>query len=47
MSSHRAPWASVLLYASSAIVVFIAVAPFCYMLATSFKTGNAIFDSGF
>ena len=47
MSSHRAPWASALLYASAAVVVFIAVAPFFYMLATSFKTGNAIFDSGF
>ena len=44
---HRAPWLSALLYATSALVVFIAVGPFLYMLATSFKTGNAVFDPGF
>ena len=45
--THRAPWLSALLYATSALVVFIAVGPFLYMLATSFKTGNAVFDPGF
>ena len=45
--THRAPWLSALLYAASALAVFIAVGPFLYVLATSFKTGNAVFDPGF
>jgi trehalose/maltose transport system permease protein len=45
--NHRSPAVSALIYAASALVVFIAVGPFLYMLATSFKTGSAIFDPGF
>ncbi len=44
---YRSGWASALLYAVCALVVFIAVGPFLYMLATSFKTGSAVFSPGF
>jgi len=37
---------SVALYAAAAMVVFISVGPFLYMVATSFKTGAALFDPG-
>ena len=36
---------SVALYCAAAMVVFISVGPFLYMVATSFKTGSALFDS--
>ena len=36
---------SVALYCAAALVVFISVGPFLYMVATSFKTGSALFDS--
>jgi len=45
--NHRSQAASALLYAASALAVFVSVGPFLYMLSTSFKTGSAIFDSGF
>ena len=36
----------VLLYAAALLVVVVSVYPFVYMLATSFKTGNALFSTG-
>lgn len=43
---HRAPWASALLYAAAALIVFVSVGPFIYMLSTSLKSGAALFDPG-
>ncbi len=37
---------SVLLYAAAALLVFVSVGPFIYMLSTSLKTGAALFDPG-
>jgi trehalose/maltose transport system permease protein len=36
---------SVALYIAAAMVVFISVGPFLYMVATSLKTGSALFDA--
>ncbi len=44
--NHRAPWASALLYAAAALIVFVSVGPFIYMLSTSLKSGAALFDPG-
>lgn len=44
--NHRTPLASVLLYVAAAMIVFISVGPFLYMVATSFKSGAALFDAG-
>jgi trehalose/maltose transport system permease protein len=44
--NQRKPLASVLLYIAAAMIVFISVGPFLYMVATSFKTGSALFDAG-
>jgi trehalose/maltose transport system permease protein len=42
---QRPLWGSVALYCAAAMVVFISVGPFLYMVATSFKTGSALFDT--
>jgi len=42
--NQRAPWLSALIYAAAALIVFISVGPFVYMVATSLKTGAALFD---
>ena len=44
--NHRAPWTSALLYAAAALIVFVSVGPFVYMLSTSLKSGAALFDPG-
>ena len=36
---------SVALYAAAAMVVFVSVGPFVYMVLTSLKTGSALFDT--
>ncbi|OGB00816.1 MAG: sugar ABC transporter permease [Burkholderiales bacterium RIFCSPHIGHO2_12_FULL_69_20] len=43
--NHRPVLGSVALYIAAAMVVFISVGPFLYMVATSFKTGSALFDA--
>ena len=43
--NHRPVLGSVLLYLTAALIVVISVGPFLYMVATSFKTGSALFDS--
>ena len=45
MINQRPAIASVALYIAAAMVVFISVGPFLYMVATSFKTGSALFDA--
>ena len=40
----RALWLSALIYGAAALIVFLSVGPFLYMVATSFKTGSALFD---
>lgn len=42
--NQRALWLSALIYGAAALIVFLSVGPFFYMLATSFKTGSALFD---
>ena len=44
--NQRPVLGSVLLYAAAALLVFISVGPFIYMLSTSLKTGAALFDPG-
>jgi trehalose/maltose transport system permease protein len=41
----RSPLANFVLYALATLVVVISVYPFLYTVATSFKTGTALFDS--
>ncbi|WP_341891447.1 carbohydrate ABC transporter permease [Variovorax sp. YR752] len=43
--TDRPLWGSIVLYALAAIVVIISVYPFLYTIATSFKTGTALFDT--
>lgn len=43
--TDRPLWGSIVLYALAAIVVVISVYPFLYTIATSFKTGTALFDT--
>lgn len=43
--TQRPLWGSIVLYALAAIVVIISVYPFLYTIATSFKTGTALFDT--
>ena len=43
--NHRPALGSVLLYLAAALIVVISVGPFLYMVATSFKTGSALFDT--
>ena len=40
----RSAGLSALIYAAAALIVFISVGPFLYMLATSLKTGSALFE---
>ena len=42
--NQRATWLSALINGAAALIVFISVGPFLYMLATSLKTGSALFD---
>ena len=43
--NQRPLWGSIVLYALAALVVVISVYPFLYTIATSFKTGTALFDT--
>lgn len=43
--TDRPLWGSIVLYALAAVVVIISVYPFLYTVATSFKTGTALFDT--
>ena len=43
--NDRPLWGSVVLYALAALVVVISVYPFLYTIATSFKSGTALFDT--
>lgn len=43
--TQRPLWGSIVLYTLAAIVVIISVYPFLYTIATSFKTGTALFDT--
>ena len=43
--THRPLFGSVVLYLLAALVVVVSVYPFLYTLATSFKTGTALFDT--
>ena len=38
-------WGSIALYGLAALVVVVSVYPFLYTIATSFKTGSALFDA--
>ena len=40
----RSAGLSALIYAAAALIVFVSVGPFLYMLATSLKTGSALFE---
>ncbi|MES2719149.1 MAG: carbohydrate ABC transporter permease [Pseudomonadota bacterium] len=44
--NHRPMLGSIALYAAAALVVLVAVGPFLYMVATSLKTGTALFNTG-
>jgi len=43
--TQRPMWGSIALYGLAALVVVISVYPFLYTIATSFKTGSALFDA--
>jgi trehalose/maltose transport system permease protein len=43
--TQRPLWGSIVLYLLAALVVVISVYPFLYTVATSFKTGTALFDT--
>ena len=43
--NQRPLWGSIVLYSLAALVVVISVYPFLYTVATSFKTGSALFDT--
>jgi trehalose/maltose transport system permease protein len=43
--SPRFSWGQAAIYAISALVVFISVGPFIYMVSTSFKSGTALFST--
>ena len=43
--NQRPLWGSVVLYILAAIVVVVSVYPFIYTIATSFKTGSALFTT--
>ena len=42
--NQRPLWGTITLYAFAAIVFALSVIPFFYVLASSLKTGNAIFE---
>ena len=43
--NQRPLWGNIVLYALAAIVVVVSVYPFLYTVATSFKSGTALFDA--
>jgi trehalose/maltose transport system permease protein len=43
--TRRPLWGSVALYTCAALVVFASVMPFAYVVMSSLKTGNAVFDA--
>jgi trehalose/maltose transport system permease protein len=43
--NHRPLFGSVVLYAAAVLIVIFSVYPFLYTIATSFKTGNALFST--
>jgi trehalose/maltose transport system permease protein len=43
--NERPLWGNIVLYLLAALVVVISVYPFLYTVATSFKTGSALFDA--
>ena len=43
--NQRPLWGNVALYAAAALIVVISVYPFLYTVATSFKTGTALFST--
>ncbi len=43
--NNRPLWGNIVLYAGALLVVIISVYPFLYTVATSFKTGNALFST--
>jgi trehalose/maltose transport system permease protein len=43
--NQRPLWGSIVLYSLAALVVVVSVYPFLYTIATSFKTGSALFDA--
>jgi len=43
--NQRPLWGNIVLYTLAALVVVISVYPFLYTIATSFKTGSALFDA--
>jgi trehalose/maltose transport system permease protein len=43
--THRPLWGSIALYTLAALIVIVMVYPFFYTVATSFKTGNALFET--
>jgi trehalose/maltose transport system permease protein len=45
VSDKRPLWGNIVLYAGAVLLVVISVYPFLYTVATSFKTGNALFST--
>jgi trehalose/maltose transport system permease protein len=45
VSDQRPLWGNIVLYAGAVLLVVISVYPFLYTVATSFKTGNALFGT--
>ena len=43
--NQRPLWGNIVLYSLAALVVVVSVYPFLYTIATSFKTGSALFDA--
>jgi trehalose/maltose transport system permease protein len=43
--NQRPLWGNIVLYILAALVVVVSVYPFLYTIATSFKTGSALFDA--
>ena len=43
--NQRPLWGNIVLYTLAALVVVVSVYPFLYTVATSFKTGSALFDA--
>ncbi len=43
--NQRPLWGNIVLYGAAALIVLISVYPFIYTVATSFKTGNALFST--
>ncbi len=45
MNQQRPWWGNLILYAAAVLIVVVSVYPFLYTVATSFKTGNALFGT--